>query len=161
METRKIITLLLALVLATGLLPVTALATDTKKVSTWEELRAALTEGGDIILDADVTAGWNDNALTIATGITATLDLNGHIVDRDLWSAKGSGYVFNIDNGSLTLTDSNPTATHDPAVIYKDPITAETVIVTGGVLTGGHDSQTGGGVYMKDGTWQHRRQLCG
>ena len=152
-KTGKYLFLLLALCLLLALLPVTAFATGTTEVSTWEGLQAALSAGGDIVLTGDVTAGWNDNALTIATGITATLDLNGHIVDRDLWSAKGSGYVFNIDNGSLTLTDSNPTATHDPAVVYKDPITAETVIVTGGVLTGGHDSQTGGGVYMKDGTF--------
>jgi len=125
-------------------------------VGTWDTLKTALAAGGCIVLDADVTPDDPTNALSlpVPSGVTVTLDLNGHIVDRRLtekfWSDEGSVIAV---QGNLTITDSDPTAAHSPAVTYEDPITGESVTVTGGVLTGGYPSQWGGGVRINGGTF--------
>ena len=126
------------------------------EVSTWTELQAALSAGGDIVLTADVTPDnpyWA-NPLDVPSGVTAALDLNGHIVDRgynaDMTDLYGS--VFKI-SGTLTVIDSDPTADHGGAVAYTDPVTGDTVEVTGGVITGGFYEQSGGGVQILGGTF--------
>jgi len=125
-------------------------------VSTWTELGAALNAGGGIVLTADVTP---DNPywaypLAVPSGVTATLDLNGHVVDRgytaDMTDMYGSAFSI---SGTLTLTDSDPDADHNGAVAYTDPVTGGTVEVTGGVITGGFNDQFGGGVYITGGTF--------
>ena len=122
------------------------------EVSTWQELSDALAAGGEIVLVADVTASPLDTALVVSNSVSATLDLNGHIVDRGLAAADYDGCVVKVNGGGrLTITDGAPTAAHDPAVSYVDPLTSNTVAVTGGVLTGGWNDQCGGGVYIEGG----------
>jgi len=103
-----------------------------REVSTWTELQAALTAGGDIILTADVTPEnpyWAD-ALTVHSGVTAALDLNGHTVNRGYTEQGFDGSVIKI-YGTLTVTDS----------------------ASGGSITGGFPDQYGGGVQIQGGTF--------
>ena len=121
------------------------------EVSTWQELSDALAAGGEIVLVADVTASSLDTALAVPPEVSATLDLNGHVVDRGLAAAEYDGCVVKVNGGRLTITDGAPMAAHDPTVSYVDPLTGKTVAVTGGVLTGGWNDQCGGGVYVNGG----------
>ncbi len=102
------------------------------EVSTWEDLQAALSAGGDIVLTADVTPEnpyWAD-ALTVNSGVVAALDLNGHTVNRGYTEQGFDGSVIKI-YGTLTVTDS----------------------ASGGSITGGFPDQYGGGVYISGGTF--------
>ncbi len=104
-------------------------------VSTWTELTAALNKGDGIVLTVDVTPEnpyWAD-ALTVPSGVTATLDLNGHKVDRGFGANTEAGFdgsVIKI-SGTLTLIDS----------------------AAGGAITGGFNDQYGGGVQILGGTF--------
>ena len=76
-------------------------------------------------LTADVNT---DGYIYVPTGVTATIDLAGHTIDRGLTSAVANGYVIKVA-GTLTLTDSS----------------------TGGTVKGGmHDEYTSC-VYVPDG----------
>lgn len=68
----------------------------------------------------------DDTALVVPEGVTVTLDLNGHTIDRALTEIQENGSVI-IVNGTLTVTDSS-----DPAT---------------GRITGGY-TILGGGVYI-------------
>ena len=125
-------------------------------VSSWTELEEALLAGGTILLTADVSPDnpYFADALVVPTGVSATLDLNGHIVDRGMTEVNSwHGGVIEINGGSLTVIDSDPTAAHESAVSYEDPLTGESVTVFGGVLTGGWPEQYGGGVCVKGGSF--------
>jgi len=133
---KRVLSILLAIMFCVSLLPVTASAATAapQEVSTWTELQAALSAGGDIILTADVTPDnpfWAD-ALTVSSGVTATLDLNGHTVDRGYTEQGFDGSVIKV-SGTLTVIDSDPAA--------------------GGVITGGFPDQYGGGVQILGGTF--------
>jgi|GEM_PF-1907796 len=104
------------------------------EVSTWTELQAALSAGGDIVLTADVTPDnpyWA-NPLDVPSGVTAKLDLNGHTVDRGYTEQGFDGSVIKV-SGTLTVIDSDPAA--------------------GGSITGGFPDQYGGGVQILGGTF--------
>ena len=125
-------------------------------VSSWTELEEALLAGGTILLTADVSPDnpYFADALVVPTGVSATLDLNGHIVDRGMTEVNSwHGGVIEINGGSLTVIDSDPTAAHESAVSYEDPLTGESVTVSGGILTGGWPEQYGGGVCVKGGSF--------
>jgi len=95
-------------------------------------LQAAFSAGGNIVLTADVTPEnpyWAD-ALTVSSDVTATLDLNGHTVDRGYTEQGFDGSVIKI-YGTLTVTDS----------------------ASGGSITGGFPDQYGGGVQIQGGTF--------
>ena len=109
--------------------------------------------GYKIKLQTDFTAGSTDTTLTVNGN--KTLDLNGHVIN-----ANGKSFsVITINNGAtLTLQDSNPSATHT----FKenntglwgtgDGFTGDSHTVFGGVITGGN-SNYGGGVYVVSGTF--------
>ena len=71
------------------------------EVSDLQGLNDAVTAGGDITLAADINAGTNPT-ITIASGKTVTLDLNGH---RLYASVSTSGGLIK-NNGNLTIIDS-------------------------------------------------------
>ena len=103
-----------------------------------------------IQLDRDYTAMANDVALSVPDGKTATLDLNGHVIDRALTEAKDNGFVILVNaGGNLTVVDSAPDAVHDPARSFTDPLANESVEVKGGIITGGYNTGDGGGIYVQ------------
>ncbi len=82
-------------------------AEDVTGVTTWQELKKAISKGGAIRLDADVTAGETDYEILVES-TNVVLDLNGHIIDRHLTQASYSGRVFNLyDNANLTIQDNS------------------------------------------------------
>ena len=103
----------------------------------WNE---AAVDGGTVKLLQNVTADRNgffytktyhpgfsnDGHILVTGGCTATIDLNGFTLNRNLSSHKNSGQVIEVI-GTLTITDTSDT---------KD-----------GVITGGYAS-VGGGIYV-------------
>ena len=104
----------------------------------WAKLQEAIDAAAKTAGGGTVTLGWNVTAvpdvdvkpLTIPAGLTATLDLNGHTIDRGLMgegkTAQSGGNVITV-NGTLTVTGS-------------------------GTITGGKNSDDGGGVYVVNGS---------
>ena len=104
-------------------------------VDSWADLKEKMAAGGYIRLDADVTDLENTNTsyLNVPAGISVTLDLNGHKIDRNLTEASNDGHVIQVKGmetnlGSLTIRDSQG----------------------GGTITGGFTSSGGGagGIYV-------------
>ena len=104
------------------------------EVGTWSELYEALLTGGTIYLTDDVTYGtgggeFANEVLVVPSGVEAILDLWGHTVDRNVGdTAVEDGCVIKVE-GALTLGDSG----------------------SGGLITGGNTTDSGGGVDVKDG----------
>ena len=103
------------------------------EVGTWSELYEALLTGGTIYLTDDVTYGtgggeFANEVLVVPSGVTAILDLYGHTVDRNVGdTAVEDGCVIKVE-GALTLDDSG----------------------SGGLITGGNTTNSGGGVDVKE-----------
>ena len=92
-----------------------------KRTTAWDLLQAQLDAGGTVTLTDDVTATAHDVTLTVTNEVT--LDLNGHTIDAD----RRFGVIEIRSGGDLTLTNSAEGA---------------------GTITGGTDSDYGGGVYV-------------
>ena len=122
-------------------------------ITTWSELQSALDAGGTVTLTQDVIAGEEDRSLNI-NSTNVTLDLNGHIIDFSAATAQESVIMLWNSQATLTITDSNPTATHEPAFTYINPVTNEEVVVNGGIITGGDPNglYVGGGLSCYSGT---------
>ena len=119
-------------------------------MSPWQHLNMLLDAGGTIQLDRDYTAMANDVALSVPDGITVTLDLNGHVLDRALTEARDGGNVILVNaGGNLTVIDSTPGTEHDPARSFTEPLTDKRVEVKGGLITGGYNTGDGGGIYVE------------
>jgi len=90
----------------------------------------------------------------MAVSRPVTIDLNGHLLKT---TSGGSNLIHVIENGELTLVDSDPNAVHKfdkSNALWKlaDETTAEENIieVKGGAITGG-SYYTGGGIYVAPG----------
>lgn len=103
------------------------------EVGTWSELYEALLTGGTIYLTDDVTYGtgggeFANEVLVVPSGVEAILDLWGHTVDRNVGDTPvEDGCVIKVE-GALTLDDSG----------------------SGGLITGGNTTDSGGGVDVKE-----------
>ena len=126
---KKILATILALVMALGLCSVSWAADGEATVSSKEELEQALNGSSvtTIKLGAEITA-----SITIASGKTITLDLNGH----KLTSEAGKHTITN--NGTLTIKDSSEgktgtvdNVTHQRAAIVNNG----TATLNGGTYT--------------------------
>ena len=111
---KKILATILALVLALGLCSVSWAEDGEATVSSKEELEQALNGSNvtTIKLGADITA-----SITIASGKTITLDLNGH----KLTNEAGKHTITN--NGTLTITGTGTVdnVSHACAALYNAP----------------------------------------
>jgi len=98
----------------------------------WAKLQEALGKGGTVTLGWDVAAvkDVDSRPLTVPAGVAATLDLNGHTVDRGL---KDAGEA--LENGNVVTVSAGG------SLIVKDTSQAGN-----GVITGGNNSESGGGV---------------
>ena len=109
-------------------------STDSFEVDTnvycWGDLQAALIKGGTVKLIQDIVDNNKGGELVIPQYVVTDLDLNGYVIDR-----KGNEHLFYVE-GTLTINDSNPTRTHSPEISYKNPVTGDAVVITGGVITG-------------------------
>ena len=127
-----------------------------REVATSEELNNALTSDTAVIRltgDIEITA-----YRTVSRPVT--IDLNGHLLKT---TSGGSNLIHVMENGELTLIDSDPNAVHKfdkSSALWKleDETTAEENIieVKGGAITGGTGTgfvgdTTGGGIYVASG----------
>lgn len=97
--------------------------------NTWGELQEALNSKSVVVLTNDFYAEDTDEMLTISR--TATLDLNGHTINRNLTEARANGCVILVkyqgaEKGNLTITDSSEDGE--------------------GMITGGWNLGNGGGI---------------
>jgi hypothetical protein len=132
-----IIFTLLALLLAAGQAAwATVTGTGTENdpfvVYSWADLKAKMAVGGYIQLGANVTDpdGTGASYLEVPAGVSVTLDLNGHTIDRNMTESQVGGYVIKLDgksnsHASLTIRDSSNPST--------------------GKITGGFDGTDSGG----------------
>ena len=91
----------------------------------WQGLQARMAAGGTITLSKDYSplAEYDTGCLTVPAGITTTLNLDGHTINRNLTSATTDGHVIKIEStGSLTINNN-------------------------GYIKGGYNSGNGGGIY--------------
>ena len=94
----------------------------------WAELKETVESVSDgsrqYIIDYDLTALDTDRAITIPSGASVTIDLNGHTLDRGLTSlVKDGGSAFCVPSGaSLTITDSSEA--HSGVITGATAITA-------------------------------------
>ncbi|MDO5315216.1 MAG: right-handed parallel beta-helix repeat-containing protein [bacterium] len=103
---------------------------------------------GTLTLTRDYVATANERRLTISKNIT--IDLNGHIVNRNLTDSIPDGNVISINsNVTLTIKDSRPTATHSPAVTFTNPLTQVEESIVGGIIMGGYTKGNGGGIEVE------------
>lgn len=128
-----------------------------REVATSEELYNALTSDTAVIRltgDIKITA-----FMTVQRAVT--IDLNGHLLKT---TSGVSNLIQVIENGGLTLIDSNPNAVHKfdkSNALWKlaDETTAEENIIevkggaiTGGTGTGEAGNTCGGGIYVRKGS---------
>ena len=119
--------------------------------SAWQDEINSAKSGDTIMLGADVTATESDVALSIPDGMVLTLDLNGHTIERNLTSSKGSdGAAIRVQSGAaLTVKDSlngegkitGGYASHGGGICNVG-----TLILEGGCITGNFAKYAGGGV---------------
>ena len=107
--------------------------------SDWSDLEEKIEEysNGDdpIKLEQNYTASSSDDRLRIEDDKDITIDLNGHIINRNRFEETDDGHVLEVFEGSkLTITDSSAT-TDKPGT---------------GTIMGGW-SERGGGVYVNEG----------
>ena len=123
---KKILATILALVLALGLCSVSWAADGEATVSSKEELEQALNGSSvtTIKLGADITA-----SITIASGKTITLDLNGY----KLTNEAGKHTITN--NGTLTITGTGTVdnVSHARAALFNNE--GATAVLNGGSFT--------------------------
>ena len=123
---KKILATILALVMALGLCSVSWAADGEATVSSKEELEQALNGSSvtTIKLGADITA-----SITIASGKTITLDLNGH----KLTNTDGQHTITN--NGTLTITGTGTVdnVSHARAALFNNE--GATAVLNGGSFT--------------------------
>ena len=121
-------------------------------VSDLTGLRDAARDGGNVQLSGDIaltgTLSINNKKLSI--------DLNGHTI-----TAASNQRAFNISNdGTLEIKDSvgngiiqgNGTVTGSGGAIYMEG-SGSALTISGGTIQGFTASTSGGGVYMRDGTF--------
>ena len=128
----------------------------TLQLTTFLEVADSKNLSDALASDAAVIRLTGDIEITafMAVSRPVTIDLNGHLL---ITTSGASNLIHVIENGGLTLIDSNPNAVHKfdkSNALWKlaDETTAEENIieVKGGALTGGN-SKDGGGIYVRKG----------
>jgi len=108
--------------------------TKSTKVTTADELAAALATGGEVKLGADIEMNVSETGFTVPKNITAKLNLNGHNITATSESATSvqlfsvSGNLEIVGNGNITLT--NPDFKWNTSYRYTTINIRETGVVT-------------------------------
>ena len=119
MMKKRFLALLLVFAMVVSLIPSFAMAEEqlTASAATAEDLAAALAAGGTVALSADIAL---DKMIEIPSGVTSTLDLNGHNITV-AWADEANGkHIYALNNkGNLTLQDSVGTGSIAARGIYN------------------------------------------
>ncbi len=152
------------------------IVTDDAPVSGWTNLQTSFNNGGEVSLTSAVTAGASDSHLTVPSGKTVTLNLNGNNIDlgnkddcvilvqgnltiTGTGTIKGASSTGNVgggicvDNGgALTMnggTISENTASNGAGVYIKN---GGSFTMNAGSITGNTATSNGGGVFVESGS---------
>lgn len=112
------------------------------------ELRAALTNGADIVLGSNIDIA---KEVEIDNNIAVTIDLNGKTVNRGLTSSADYGHVLKVISGSkLTINDSSGdnSGTITGAYVHNGGAinNACTLVMNSGTITSNHNVKKGAGI---------------
>ena len=140
---KKILSLFFCVAMVMSLsagLGITVAATEAStEVTNITGLQHAVNEGGEVKLGNDIDL---TTTITVPTGKTVTLDLNGHVLNAgNIATSNPTSNLKSViyNQGTLTIKDSNPEAAHEQTGLTG---------ITGGVLTGGKGYDNyGGGIY--------------
>ena len=128
----------------------------TLQLTTFLEVADSKNLSDALASDAAVIRLTGDIEITafMAVSRPVTIDLNGHLLKT---TSGVSNLIHVIENGGLTLIDSNPNAVHKfdkSNALWKlaaeDAAGENIVVIKGGAITGGSD-YTGGGIYVRKG----------
>ena len=128
----------------------------TLQLTTFLEVADSKNLSDALASDAAVIRLTGDIEITafMAVSRPVTIDLNGHLLKT---TSGVSNLIHVIENGGLTLIDSNPNAVHKfdkSNALWKlaaeDAAGENIVVIKGGAITGGSYS-TGGGIYVRKG----------
>ena len=128
----------------------------TLQLTTFLEVADSKNLSDALASDAAVIRLTGDIEITafMAVSRPVTIDLNGHLLKT---TSGGSNLIHVIENGGLTLIDSNPNAVHKfdkSNALWKlaaeDAAGENIVVIKGGAITGG-SYYTGGGIYVRKG----------
>ncbi len=126
------------------------------EVSDWKTLQKAINDEANrdkvICLAKDIKATDDDDRLLL-DGKSVIVDLNGHMLNRDLDDDDKNGHVFEVKGGStLTIRDSAGAgrvtggyAKHGGAINIAEDSTCN---IEGGTFTGNRASDEGGAFYV-------------
>lgn len=128
----------------------------TLQLTTFLEVADSKNLSDALASDAAVIRLTGDIEITafMAVSRPVTIDLNGHLLKT---TSGVSNLIHVIENGGLTLIDSNPNAVHKfdkSNALWKlaaeDAAGENIVVIKGGAITGG-SYYTGGGIYVRKG----------
>ncbi len=112
---------------------------------------SAAKNGTNIIMQAD----WDlSSRLVLDSNKSATIEMNGHKISRNLTSSKSNGNVFQLEKGStLNLNGKQASQTSFSFNTYFKTCNLTTQSITsGGLVTGGFNTSGGGGIHMLHGS---------
>lgn len=118
------------------LVPTTALAA-TQTAGSWSELQTLINQTNNLSVTLSSDISWGGSSLTVPTGKTVTLDLNGKAID-----AKSNGTVL-VVNGTLTIKNSGAD--------LAGPIGVGAGPITGNIKNGKASDQEAGGILVAGG----------
>ena len=116
--------------------PTTALAA-TQTAGSWSELQTLINQTNNLSVTLSSDISWGGSSLTVPTGKTVTLDLNGKAID-----AKSNGTVL-VVNGTLTIKNSGAD--------LAGPIGVGAGPITGNIKNGKASDKEAGGILVADG----------
>ena len=113
----------------------------------------AVKNGGTITMLAD----WTTTAvLTVGENTSITVNMNGHMINRNLSKTKDSGEIFLVKKkGSLTLNGNGVTSTEHWGTVNAGKWTYQgknkgNVVINGSLLTGGFNDDGGGAIHIQE-----------
>lgn len=136
---KKIISIALALLMVAVMLPVMAMAAE---VTTAEDLKDAVANGGEVTLGANITA-----SITIPADKTVTLNLNGNTLTNEA----NKDTITVALGGTLTIegTGTVDNVSHGRAAVYNNG----TVTINGGTFTRSKEAGTAASDSANGNSW--------
>ena len=121
----------------------------TATYSSLDDAWNAALSGTVVVMDAD----WHqERAFGVPSGKSATLKMNGHKVWRGYNESSGGSVFWLYENSTLNLIGSDKADTEFEVVGLTGLDSRDTFTVTsGGLVTGGHSTNSAGGIEMKEG----------
>lgn len=121
------------------------------KYETYQEAWNMVSDGGTI----DMLKDWEiDGLLTINDSKEVTINMNGHMIDRNLDNPKGSGEIFLLKpNAILNINGNDNTTIHhgtiNNGIWYHQGEGNGNYAINGALITGGNNSNGGSAIHVQ------------